>query len=272
MASEPLQHLLERGRDISGKMVEPAVPALDAVEEGMAQALAADSQGTWDTESWRRIGFEPYRVADRADIVALVDQQERGAGLYFLRVENHRPVFVHIPHSFSDLDTLPIGVALFDGLRARMLLVNSVHRRRGGPCEEGECASDVAHGEGTFFHAVHRGAMGAHPQAVVVAVHGFRELDSDPDVIVSAAGTTADAQGIARTLQAWIADYDVGTFPVDIGRLGGRSGIQARHLRASGGRMIHLELSRAIRRALLRDFDLRRRFVLALARAISEMP
>jgi hypothetical protein len=206
-------------------------------------------------------------------VVLTEDEERRGDGIYFIRRGPARPVLVEVPHSFFDLQTLPVGRALFDALEARALLVNTVHRYRGAGFEpetvppEGSPA-DVAHAPDSAFHAVHEGLIDAVPEAVVLAVHGFAPEPGDPDVIISAAGTEGDARACRDALDAAFEPWSVGLYGADVERLGGKTGAQARHLRERRGRMIHIELSRPVRKHLASHSKGRRAFARALRRCV----
>lgn len=193
-----------------------------------------------------------------------------GGGAYLLRAAPARPFVVEVPHSFADRFTLPIGVALFDALRAKAMLVNTVHRYRGAgsALDDAVRPSDMAHTTESYFHAFHLGVVQAVPGVVVVAVHGFAAQPTDPDVVVSNARTVLDVASVARTLGAKLPDYRVALYPTDIDRFGGTQGAQAKQLRAVGAGMLHLELSGRLREDLRADADLRARFAAAVAEGL----
>lgn len=221
--------------------------------------------------------FEVIRYDLDAGLVVLRGT-ELGAGVYALRTREARPVLVIVPHSFWDTHTLLIGRALFDSLAARALLVNTIHRYRGARCalpgaddvEKDEyCASDMAHAPDSYFQAVHEGLHSAFPDALTLAVHGFRRAEREPDVILSAAGTDTDLAPFLRTLTALYGAERVRAFPDQIGRLGGTTSVQARYLRRSGGHMVHVELSRELRDRLQADPAQLSRFARAFADALA---
>ncbi len=214
-------------------------------------------------------------VPAQRDVIAVTESGSTvGGGAYLLRVGAAPAVVVEVPHSFADRFTLPIGVALFDGLHGRALLVNTVHRYRGaGSAREDEVRpSDMAHTQESYFHAFHVGAVQALPGVVVIAVHGFSATATDPDVIVSNGRTTLSAASVAQALRAHFPDYRVGLFPTEIDRLGGTQGVQAKHLREVGGGMLHLELSGRLREDLRADGALRKRFAEAVAEGLGVAP
>lgn len=192
----------------------------------------------------------------------------KGHGVVVFRTQSARPYIIEVPHSFADLDTLPLGLSLFRTLKATALIVNGTQRRVG--CSDGQepCPADVAHAPSSYFHGAHLALTHAMPQLVPIAVHGF-EVDSerDPLLILSAAGTNTETQRIADALTAVLrplADVPVKRFPEEIDRLGGTTCVQAQAQREASGRMLHLEFSRSLRESLRKDSALARQVGLAL--------
>lgn len=197
-----------------------------------------------------------------------------GGGAFVLREGVRGPAWIiEVPHSFFDRGTLPVGWHLFAALNARALLVNTVHRYRGAGCPRGaaSCVSDMARNAHSAFFAVHRALTetsggAAREGRMVLAVHGFQRQDGDPDVIVSSAGSHSDVAPIKHALSEALSLHgvSVGAFPDDVARLGGLRTVQGQHLKAIGGRMLHLELSAEVRQRLAEDEALTRAFVVAL--------
>ncbi len=222
-------------------------------------------------------GFELTPLQDSGRIVGLSERRENrmGGGAYVFRLDGATPVILEVPHSFSDLDTLPLGLGAFLQLRARALLVDTVHRWRGAQCDKEEesdepCASDMAHAKDTLFQGVHEGLTAGDPHATVVSIHGFAETENDPDVIVSAAGTRARARDVAVAFER-VLSLRTAVYPEEIQRLGGMSGVQARHVRKHNGRMIHLELSRSFRLRARQDEHVIEKFSEALCIGLEGM-
>lgn len=197
-----------------------------------------------------------------------------GHGVVVFRTESARPYVIEVPHSFADLDTLPLGLALFRALKATALLVNGTQRRVG--CAEGAepCPADVAHAPTSYFHGAHLGLTRSRPELLPVAVHGFdASSERDPMLILSAAGTLTETVRIAEALTATLrplSDFPVKRYPEEIDRLGGTTCIQAQAQREMAGRMLHMELSRALRERLRKDSALARQVALTLL--LSEAP
>ena len=178
-----------------------------------------------------------------------------GEGAYLIRRGSGRSLLIEVPHAHFDRHTLPLGFSLFFQLDAGALLVNTTHR------SESEGAADAAHAEASVFHEMHRGLMDAHPGALVIAVHGFADRGSWPDIILSDARTGAPTACAATAMENALSDLEpmpqVGRFGVDVHAYGGTTGVQARDLRDRGAAMWHVEIGARLRAALVEDAAMR---------------
>lgn len=188
------------------------------------------------------------------------------------------PLIVGAPHPRFDLDTLAQSVLVFRQTGARALVVSGTHRcasTTASQCDgtTGACGgsgqpypiSDMAHVTATAFDESHRRLGVAHPEALVVSVHGA----SQAGVSVSD-GTTAstDAQApvarLATALTVQLGSERVSTcnaYPgapdVEV-RLCGTTNVQGRFVNGVGDvcgtaatsssqRFLHVEQSSAVR-------------------------
>ena len=227
-------------------------------------------------------GFVLERIEGAPHIWLLAERQRdrRGAGAIAIRSGRARELAVEAPHTFFDRGTLPIAAAVFEAWSARALLVNTVYRysalkeRPAGSDERAgdedaaakrAAASDVAHARRSFFQAGHEALLAVVPGLWTVQLHGFHD-DAAPgvSVIVSAAGTTADAAGAASSCRTRLGDTGVRAFPTEIGVLGGLTNVQARSSARAGSPFYHIEIGRSLRDRLGKDAAARRRFAEAL--------
>jgi hypothetical protein len=210
-------------------------------------------------------------------LLAEVAGKNRGAGAVALRVAADAPIIVEVPHSFFDEGTLPIGIAIFEELGARALLVNTVHRGGVGPDEErmerarsGTSESDVAHQPQSFFHQAHLELGRIWPKAHVVQLHGFRdEKVPTAKIVVSAAGTNAPTAPLARALND---AFGVGTarlYPEEVDQLGGTQNAQAQASRDESRAFVHIEIAASLRTQMVRQKSLQERFARALSKGLS---
>lgn len=199
-----------------------------------------------------------------------------GQALFAIRVASARGLIIEVPHTVFDHLTLEQGVALFQALDARALIVAGSHRcasTRASGCDGASSAcgsveayrdSDMAHATDSVFHLAHQLVANAHEDDLVLSLHGMEARG-----VVISDGTTSETSStsaIARLeaeLVVSIEDEPVvscrGLDDPDADELCGTSNVQGRHLngaanactepaRLSSGRFIHLEQSRSIRR------------------------
>ena len=178
---------------------------------------------------------------------------------------------------FFDAGTLPLALSVFQNLRARALLINTVHRSAGGdppPEDEDERrtlarsrlgTADLAHADQSFYLSAHRQLVRLFDRAPTVQLHGFRdEVLPGVGCVVSPAGSKANAKRVVLALRPVLGDKPPALYPSDVKRLGGTLNAQARDSVAQRAPFLHLELSRSLRDELLRDADRRTRFARAI--------
>lgn len=219
------------------------------------------------------------RLLDRGRIWLLAEGagKNRGAGAVALRVAADAPIIVEIPHSFFDEGTLPIGIAVFEELGARALIVNTVHRGGVGPDEQrmerarsGTSESDVAHQAQSFFHQAHLELGRIWPKAHVVQLHGFRdEKVPTAKIVVSAAGTSAITAPLARALNDALGVGTARLYPEEVDQLGGTQNVQAQASRDESRAFLHIEIAASLRTQMVRQKSLQERFARALSKGLS---
>ncbi|MCD1631934.1 hypothetical protein [Marinobacter shengliensis] len=237
--------------------------ALLTLESGFATLLRAQSeQELADArKSLKQVGFE-WQMLDE-DLVMLADTQGVGLGHYVFRINTLSDLMLQAPHQFFDRFTGQLSIDLFARSNARVLALNSAHRRLDIRDRSGN--ADIAHLERTALSALTRAFGLAKPTGVVVQLHGFAEGKRR-----SEAGRTADIiissgqrwlQPVADRMATCLTNIGLGQvrrYPLDVGELGGTTNTQGAALRRLGNnRFVHLELSRALRERLLAsDTDL----------------
>ena len=226
-----------------------------------------------------------------ARAVAVHEQLEHrgGGGVYIFRLGPlSRERIVQVPHSFFDVGTLEIGLAVADAASARAVFVNTVHRYQGriqkAPADsDGESSdekprpedapADLAHQDRTFFQTFTMAALEVLPRLQVIQVHGFADASlpecTNALVVVSpgiAGCGAAEAASVAERLGALLGRDRVLLYPRDTRRLGGTTNAQGRAISTvEGASFLHIEISRTLRESLLRDASLRRAFADAVA-------
>ena len=224
----------------------------------------------------RAIGLHLVVCGDSA-VVTEDDAARRGRGAYVIAIGEASELLVQIPHSFSDLDTLPLGRELRDAARARALAVSTLHRR--GMAGYGDSDTrvppkghaDVAHDPDSTFQAFTAAWLEAFPDRLVVQLHGFADRRVDADVVVST-GDKAPAAPWARAvrdqLRRLLPGRTIAVYPDDVDDLGATTNAQGRAVRAASGRFLHVEMSGSLRESLRRRKGDRGRFIAGLARAL----
>ncbi|AKT42085.1 hypothetical protein [Chondromyces crocatus] len=207
-------------------------------------------------------GFEVKPLLGRGDLLAVVerDDQRRGAGALLLRVGPARRLVVEAPHTFYDGGTLPIGIAAFEGLKARALLINTVHRyaatnhKPPGDDEAGGSASDVAHIPMSHFGSAHEALLDVDPRFLTLQLHGFKD-ESAPgvDMVLSPSRTKLDVAPIAARLREHLTSVEIRTYPTEIDKLGGTTNVQAAVSTRRRATFLHVEMSRSLRSRLEKD-------------------
>jgi hypothetical protein len=210
--------------------------------------------------------------------LALVEQPERrrGAAALVVRTGEAAAVAVEVPHSFFDESTLPIGLVLFDAIRARVLLVNTVHRYRSlagkeppeaaaGEDAPSTASSDVAHAERSFFLSAHIAFVQTFPKGITIQLHGFRDDQATGiDAILSAANTSASVQPMASRLRQALG-LKIALYPKDVRKLGGTQNVQAQQSMRHQHPFVHIEMSKSLRQRLVGDKSLLDRFAACIA-------
>jgi hypothetical protein len=259
-------------RSASGvRYVAPNSSELEAFA-GWFRALVAGAEANLAPAPAAPAGFELDAADGELWVAGERAAERRGAGAYVLRAGVASRWVVQAPHTFFDVGTLEIALGCFQALNARALYVNTVrrsntggealeHEERAELARSGEGDSDLAHAPLSFFATAHAALARGTPAYAVLQIHGFRdELLPGVSVVVSAAGTNADAPALSRELQAVLGRDAVRLYPTEVRKLGGTRNVQAQLSKAEGAPFIHLELSRTLRQRLRAEPELARTF------------
>jgi hypothetical protein len=223
-------------------------------------------------------GFDARFVAQgRLWLISEKPGVNRGAGALALRVAPRSKLILQAPHTFFDEGTLPLALTVFESLEAQALMINTVHRAgsKGGKQERaervrtGEAPADLAHHLDTFYQDTHTALLESWAGAHVVQLHGFRDEQAPGvSIIVSAAGTAADPNPVARALNDTLGAGTARIYPDEVKKLGGMTNVQAKVSRAHKRAFLHIELSATLRTQLARQPSSRVEFAQALARGL----
>ena len=194
--------------------------------------------------------------------------ERRGAGVYVLRQSAGRPLLIGAPHRRADRLTGPLAVRLLAESGALAGAWNSVPRH--GACRQN---SDLARLARHPFTAFAVAFARTHRTGRVIQLHGFaRELRTTPEgrsasVILSSGERQVQPAvlAVAQCLQVELPDEQILVYPDEVSELGALGNAQGQKLRDIGFTgFIHAELSLKLRRRLLHDDGLRRRFATCL--------
>lgn len=215
------------------------------------------------------------RGAVRLWVAAEPAADVRGRGAYVIRRGPASPLLISAPHSFHDIGTGDIALALVLGEGAvvpRALFVNTVHRHRQTDGSKQERATNPADSAHAPAHMLARATRRALEQGIVtiVQLHGFSVRPHDPAVIMSSgtARPSAYVVALAGTLRAAMPEFPIGVFGIDASHMGGLENLQGEHARALGRCFVHVEIGRELRDRLVEDAALREQF----ARGLLVMP
>jgi hypothetical protein len=230
------------------------------LETPFAELLRAgsDTDLTDVRQSLEQAGFAWQWLDD--SLLMLTDRKGTGLGHYLFRVDvGGGNLMLQAPHQFYDRHTGRLAIDLFLQSDARVLALNSAHRRLNISDRSG--TADIAHLERTALNALTRAFGLNNPDGVVVQLHGFAagkrtsEAGRRADVIVSSGQRWLQPQA-DRLAECFAATgrWQVRRYPLDIGELGGTTNTQGAALRRLGSsRFVHLELSRDLRERLIAD-------------------
>ena len=220
----------------------PTPEALRTYTERLTAAIAATRLGQKPSGPTAD-GFELEALSTPAGTLWLLveaPEQRRGAGVVVLRSKALVPLVIEAPHTFFDTHTLVLAAEAFEQLKARALLVNTVHRageaQRGEQAKQerarlahsGAAPADVAHLPTSFFQAAHQ-ALQREGAPLALQLHGFADRRGrGVDAIVSAARTLASIEPLAGALAEALPGFAVRRYPSEVRRLGGTTNTQAR--------------------------------------------
>lgn len=191
----------------------------------------------------------------------------RGRGAYVIRRGPASPLLLSIPHTFHDIGTGDIGLALALGegpIVPRALFVNTVHRHRQLDGSKKELRHNPADSAHEPAHPLARATRRALEQGIVTVVqlHGFTLRPHDPAVILSSgtAQPSAYVVALAGSLRAAMPEFPIGVYGLDTTYMGGLENVQGEHARGLARCFVHVEIGRELRDRLVEDAALREQF------------
>lgn len=264
---------LASARDADARYVAPDALARRAFADVVRLLL----EGGHDDEASARaraLGFVVEALSAEGDSVLLREASIHGGGAYVFRRASASKLVVEAPHTFHDENTLPIAWTVFERAQARALFVNTVHRYRGAPAENGRWPADLAHAEDSLFQTATEAAAAAIAPLDVVQIHGFGSREGSAAFAVVSGGERRVAPHAARAREALAAAFGAGValFPTETSELGATTNVQGPVVRRAAGRFLHVELAADARRDLVANASRRLAFADAVVRAFEVRP
>lgn len=233
----------------SGGYDVPSLEETDRMAAAFAQIARGDLAGAAVTAG--PLSYEVLRYTDTATgrtIGLLRERPVRGTyrhgwGLYGASSASTSALVVEVAHPVADLQSEDQGVVAFRwGEGARAILVAGTHRDA-----DPDAVADVAHQEGSVFHAIHLQAVVAGTR--VYQPHGFGEsTDPDHDAVVSNGATpTALTSAVAHALDAAGLRTCLHDGVSSCSRLAATTNVQGAHARRAGAEFLHVETVTAVR-------------------------
>lgn len=197
-----------------------------------------------ETAGWR-IHWIPFGE-EKLRLLCEAPEARRGRGMLLTRPGTSKLVLM-APHRFFDRFTGDIARGAFFRSKASAFLENTAHRHWGRKEGVEYGPGDAAHNEATALHALAKGLAAGRKGLLFAQLHGFSE-DVEARAIVSDGTETpsAGARQAAKELGAQL-------YGVDTRRLGATENVLGRHLRGSGHRFLHVEMSLPLREAFKAD-------------------
>lgn len=214
------------------------------------------------------LGMHWSKVAANTAVHVLHEAPDRreGRGLFAFHRSARGGNVLQIPHSFKDLRTREIGLALFDEGAFLAAAWNTVPRS--APGASLKSPADMAHQPASYFSAFTRALTRAVHPLRVLQLHGFdasRRKGGAAAIVSNGSRFSDDAlRDFARCLERR-SGLQSAVFPDEVNELGGTRNAQAAIVsRRTGQRFIHLEMDRNLRERLVTDAAVRAKLIACL--------
>ncbi|HED51923.1 MAG TPA: hypothetical protein ENI83_00050 [Gammaproteobacteria bacterium] len=213
-------------------------------------------QQAWQALGWQRTGIQ--LAGHTCQVLHESAGRREGRGFYLFCTQVNSRTALQAPHSFKDLQTGYIALAMANSARFRVVAWNTVPRY--SEDEKGRHDADLAHLTESYFTALTRALATDDSIEHVIQLHGFsrqkRNGDGKNAAIILSNGTRQPDPSLLSLASRLRETLDVNTrvFPYDIRELGALTNRQGRLLREAGHTgFIHIELSSEMRKQLRND-------------------
>lgn len=255
-ASEPAELLAEARR--GGVYWLPERSAVERAQLLFERTLGGES-GPVLVAAWAEEGFEMLaldRPGQRLLALRELPGRKSGRGFYLLRPAAACRLAWQAPHSFRDLDTGDLALALMLEGEAAAAAWNTVPRDQ--VLAAGRQQSDLAHQRQSILAAFSRAFARVYPDGRLVQLHGFAAENRRTEAawqaaLILSAGHRDPGSGLrtARSCLGQRLDDPVRLFPDEVRELGGTGNSIGAVLREAGfAGFVHAELALQLRRRL----------------------
>jgi hypothetical protein len=246
--------------------IQPPAAELNRAASLFVRELAGATPVSWNT-----LPMEAHALKCESDACVVVMEPEgdrSGRGFYLLRnTPSPRPWLLQAPHSRSDRYTEKIVKKLMEEGPFRAAAWNTMARKT--PVAGGPGKADLAHIPESYWQAFTQAFALVYPHGRIIQIHGFAKEKRKSasarkaDMILSFGNRHPPpflleiAACMKKNLTAAVL-----VFPWETRELGATTNAQGKLLHRLGhGGFVHVEMSKALRKKLVRDADARKRFI-----------
>jgi hypothetical protein len=226
---------------------------LQLFKDQLIPAFTGAGLGNWQSLAMQQVNY--------ADFITLQElpTAKQGRGFFAINPTVKNNWLLQAPHADSDLYTGKIVSRLFLTGAFKAAQWNTVKRS----------ISDMAHTPDTYWQAFTQAFAGLYPEGKIIQLHGYEQearrtqAGETSDMILSSGHENPPlwVQQTAACLKKALP-WRVSLYPVDLSELGGTINVQGQLLRSLGHNgFLHIEMSKALRQALLDDAELRNKLI-----------
>jgi hypothetical protein len=237
----------------SVNVIAATASELQLFKDQLNPAFTGAGSSNWQALAMQQVNHEHFITLQE------LPTAKQGRGFFAINPAVKNTWLLQAPHADSDLYTGKIVSRLILSGEFKAAQWNTVKRN----------ISDMAHTPDTYWQAFTQAFAGLYPEGKIIQLHGYEQ-----DLRKTQAGETSDmilsaghdkppewVQQTAACLKKALS-WRVSLYPVDISELGGTTNVQGQLLRRLGHNgFLHIEMSKALRQALLDNAELRNTFI-----------
>lgn len=182
-------------------------------------------------------------------------ENSAGAGYFIIRTGKlKKELLLQAPHAVFDMHTDVIAKSLFNEFPVRAVFFGDWHRYGGEGVKAFKNSKwDVAHNPDSLYQDLSKVWVKKRPKTTFVQLHGFQRKgpgDKSADFVISNGCKHCKAAYFDFFTDAFSKAYSpdkVKIYPRSSKILGGTTNVQGKAIRKSGGKFIHIEMSKEFR-------------------------